>query len=121
MKIYYHKEEDMYLFTNAKNIFNVEEDEIAAVFNFNKKFWYHFSSLEPGEINEQDIEYRNDLIQISIFDFYDNVDFYTIYQNLNKFYTWLYENSDEEKDIELHEQMIFLFKKIIRIIKMNNL
>jgi len=122
MKIFYDKEDDMYLFTNAKNIFNVDEKDIAAIFNFNK-YWYLFSMLGTGDISDCSaaIEHRNQLNEISIIDFYNSIDFYKIKSNLKEFYIWLINNSSNDEEIRIHKYIVSFFEKILRIIKMNNL
>lgn len=123
MKIFYDKVDDMYLFTNANDIFNVNKNEIAAIFNFNNKYWYHFSALGTGDISDCSaaIEHRNQLYEISIIDFYKSIDFYNINSNIKEFYIWLINNSSNDDEIRIHKYIVSFFEKILRIIKMNNL
>ena len=111
MKIYYYKDEENFLFTDAKNIFDVQENEIAAVFNFNVLSWFYFADFGTGKTDSITTSYRKQFKRIALSNFPEIADVNEIYKKLKSNFKEAKEDSvDSPKVIKSLEKICKFFE-----------
>ena len=100
MKIYHHKKEGEYLLTNAKDIFNVKNEEIAIILDFNNEHCYYKANFGIGKSDIATKEYRDDFELVGISFLINKLDIENIHKKIKDSYEFMKENSSEIETLE---------------------